>query len=209
MIKILIADDHKLIREGLKLTLSEYPDMEITCEAADGLETLDLVKKNELDTVILDISMPGMNGLDVSIELRKSYPSLPILILSVLSEEAYASKSLKAGASGFVHKENIPEEIEMAIRKVASGGIYLSAALKEKIELDSKSNSRQFLFENLSLLEFQIMLALASGKPADTIAEQCLINSGSINEINDTILEKLELKDNSELFRYCVQEGFI
>jgi DNA-binding NarL/FixJ family response regulator len=209
MIKILIADDHKLIREGLKLTLSENPDMEITCEAADGLEALDLVKKNELDTVILDISMPGMNGLDVSAELRKSYPSLPVLILSVLSEEAYASKSLKAGASGFVHKENIPEEIEMAIRKVASGGIYLSPAMKERIELDSNSQARKFLFENLSLLEFQIMLALASGKPVDTIAKQFFITPVSINEINDTILSKLELEDNSELFRYCTQEGFI
>jgi len=209
MIKILIADDHKLIRAGLRMTLSDYPDMEITCEAADGLEALDLAKNNELDTVILDISMPGMNGLEVSAELRKLYPSLPVLILSVLSEEAYASKSLKAGASGFVHKENIPEEIEMAIRKVASGGIYLSPAMKEKIEMDSKNQSHKFLFDNLSLLEFQIMLALASGKPADTIAEQFFITPGTINEVNDTILGKLELQDNSELFRYCFEEGFI
>ncbi len=209
MIKILIADDHKLIRAGLKLTLSEYPDMEITCEAADGLEALDLVKKNELDAVILDISMPGMNGLDVSTELRKSYPLLPVLILSALSEEAYASRSLRAGASGFVHKENITEEIEMAIRKVASGGIYLSPAMKERTEPDSDSQSRRFLFENLSLLEFQIMLALASGKPAETIADQFLLTPGSINEINDAILNKLELEDNSGLSIYCIQEGFI
>ncbi len=209
MIKVLIADDHKLIRAGLKMTLSDYPDMEITCEAADGLEALDLVKKNELDTVILDISMPGMNGLEVSSEIRKSYPLLPILILSVLSEEAYTSKSLKAGASGFVHKENIPEELETAIRKVANGGIYLSPAMKEKNDSDSKNQYRKFLFENLTLLEFQVMMAIASGKSADIISEQFLIEPNVVKEINGAILEKLELDDNSELFSYCLQEGFI
>ena len=209
MIKILIADDHKLIRAGLKMTLSECPDMEITCEAADGLEALDLAKKNELDTVILDISMPGMNGLEVSAELRKLYPSLPVLILSVLSEEAYASKSLKAGASGFVHKEKIPEELVNAIRRVANGGIYLSPALTEKIASDSISQFRKFLYENLSLIEFQVMTAIASGKSVDKISKQLLLEPETISAFNTNILEKLELKDNSELFTYCSEEGLI
>jgi DNA-binding NarL/FixJ family response regulator len=209
MIKILIADDHKLIRAGLKLTLSDCPDMEIICEASDGLEALEFAKKNKLDTVILDISMPGMNGLDVSAELKKSYPSLPILILSVLSEEAYASKSLKAGASGFVHKEKIPEELAIAIRKVANGGIYLSPAMKEKIESDPKSNYRRFLYENLSLTEFQVMAALASGKSIEMISKQLLLDTDNINTINISVLDKLELKDNSKLFSYCCEEGLI
>jgi DNA-binding NarL/FixJ family response regulator len=209
MIKILIADDHKLIRAGLKMTLSECPDMEITCEAADGLEALDLAKKNELDTVILDISMPGMNGLEVSTELRKLYPLLPVLILSVLSEEAYASKSLKAGASGFVHKEKIPEELVTAIRRVANGGIYLSPALTEKIASDSKNHFRTFLYENLSLIEFRVMISIASGKSVDKISKQLLIEPETIDAFNYNILEKLELKDNSELFTYCSEEGLI
>jgi DNA-binding NarL/FixJ family response regulator len=209
MIKILIADDHKLIRAGLKMTLSDYPDMEITCEAANGLEALELVKKNKLDTVILDISMPGMNGLEVSAEVRKIYPTLPVLILSVLSEEAYASKSLKAGASGFVHKEKIPEELVSAIRRVANGGIYLSPSLTEKTDSSSNNKSRKFLYENLSLTEFQVMTAIASGKSMDEISRRLDIDARAINASNASILEKLELKDNSELLNYCMEEGLL
>jgi DNA-binding NarL/FixJ family response regulator len=209
MIKVLIADDHQLIRTGLKMTLSDHPDIDIICEASDGLEALDLVKKNELDTVILDISMPGMNGLEVSAELRKLYPLLPVLILSVLSEEAYASKSLKAGASGFVHKEKIPEELAIAIRRVASGGIYLSPTLTDKIDSDSRNQFRKFLYENLSLIEFQVMTAIASGKSVDKISAQLLLSPETISTFNISILEKLELKDNSELLNYCFEEGLI
>jgi DNA-binding NarL/FixJ family response regulator len=209
MIKVLIADDHKLIRSGLKMTLSDQEDMEVTCEASDGLEALDLVKKNDLDTVILDISMPGMNGLEVSAELRKLYPLLPILILSVLSEEAYATKSLKAGASGFVHKEKIPEELVKAIRRVANGGIYLSPGLTEKIDSDSGNQFRKFLYENLLLIEFQIMTAIACGKSINKISKQLLMEPETISAFNNNILEKLELKDNSELFSYCIEEGLI
>ncbi len=205
MIKILIADDHKLIRTGLKITLSDHSDMKITCEASDGLEALDLVKKNEVDTVILDISMPGMNGLDVSAEIRKLYPTLPILILSVLSEEAYASKSLKSGASGFVHKEKIPEELALAIRKVANGGIYLSPLLTEK----NGSSQQKFLYKDFTLMEFQVMKALASGNSTEVISRQLFIEPDYIYDINNRILHKLELKDNSELASYCAQEGFI
>ena len=191
------------------MTLSDYPDMEITCEASDGLEALDLVKKNKLDTVILDISMPGMNGLEVSAELRKLYPLLPVLILSVLSEETYSSKSLKAGASGFVHKEKIPEELVNAIRKVANGGIYLSPALTEKADSGSRDQFRKFLYENLSLIEFQVMTAIASGKTVGMISKQLSIDPETISTFNNTILEKLALKDNSELLNYCIQEGLI
>lgn len=209
MIKVLIADDHKLIRTGLKLTLSDQNDIEVICEAADGLEALDLVKRTQPDTVILDISMPGMNGLEVSAELRKLYPSLPVLILSVLSEEAYASKSLRAGASGFVHKENIPEELVTAIRRVAEGGIYLSPSLTKKLDSDSRNQFRKFLYENLSLIEFQIMTAIANGKPLNAIANQLFLDEETVSSFNASILSKLEMKDNSELFNYCKTEGLI
>ena len=209
MIKVLIADDHKLIRSGLKMTLSDQEDMEVICEASNGLEALDLVKKNDLDAVILDISMPGMNGLEVSAELRKLYPLLPILILSVLSEEAYATKSLKAGASGFVHKEKIPEELVKAIRRVANGGLYLSPALTEKTDSDSGTQFRKFLYENLLLIEFQVMTAMACGKSVNKISKQLLIDPETISVFNNNILEKLELKDNSEFFSYCIEEGLI
>jgi len=209
MIKVLIADDHRLIRAGLKLTLSDEPDIEVVCEAEDGLEALELVKKTELDAVILDISMPGMNGLEVSAEVRKLFPLLPILILSVLSEEAYASKSLKAGASGFVHKEKIPEELIKAIRKVSKGDIYLSPAITGKNASDVALSSHKFLYENLSVLEFQVMIALASGKPDSAIALQLSMEIREIILLNNSILDKLRLKDNSELLNYCFIEGLI
>ena len=209
MIKVLIADDHKLIRAGLRLTLSEEDDITVCCEAENGLEALDLVKNNDLDTVILDICMPGMSGLEVSAEVRKLYPSLPVLILSGLSEEAYASKSLKAGASGFVHKEKIPEELITAIHRVANGGIYLSPALKEKVSENPLNQFPKFLYEHLSLLEFQVMTSLASGQPVNVISKRLAMDSEIIRTINVSILEKLALTDNSELFLYCIEEGLI
>jgi two-component system, NarL family, invasion response regulator UvrY len=209
MIRILIADDHKLIRAGLKLTLSEEEDMDVICEAKDGIEALELVRENELDTVILDISMPGMNGLELSAEIRKQYPALPILILSVLSEETYASKSLKSGACGFVHKEKIPEELISAIRKVSAGEIYLSPVLTGKSLSEVHSSGRKFLYEKLSLVEFQVMTALASGIPVSEISSQFCLGTDKIILITHTILEKLELKDNSELLNYCIEEGLI
>jgi DNA-binding NarL/FixJ family response regulator len=209
MIKVLIADDHKLIRAGLRLTLSEEDDITVCCEAENGLEALDLVKNNDLDAVILDICMPGMSGLEVSAEVRKLYPSLPVLILSVLSEEAYASKSLKAGASGFVHKEKIPEELVTAIHRVANGGIYLSPALKEKVSSDFRDHIRKFLYEHLSLLEFQVMTSLATGKPVDFICQRLSLSQSTLTTINNCILEKLGMKDNSELLNYCIEEGLL
>jgi two-component system invasion response regulator UvrY len=209
MIRVLIADDHKLIRAGLKLTLSDEDDIAVTCEAENGLDALHLVKTNDLDTVILDISMPGMNGLDVSTEVRKLYPSLPVLILSVLSEEAYASKSLKAGASGFVHKEKIPEELVSAIRKVANGGIYLSPALTEKVTSNVGNHVPKFLYKHLTLVEFQVMTSLATGKPIVGICKNLSISPEKITSLNSCILEKLGMKDNSELLNYCIEEGLL
>lgn len=209
MIKVLIADDHKLIRAGLKLTLCDEEDIEVLCEAENGLDALDLIKTTELDAVILDISMPGMNGLDLSTEVRKLFPSLPVLILSVLSEEAYASKSLKAGASGFVHKENIPEELVNAIHRIASGGIYLSPTLTKKISMDSRNHVRKFLYENLSLIEFQIMTSLATGISTAGICKRLSITSDMVSAMNNQILAKLGMKDNSELLNYCIEEGLL
>ena len=142
MINILIADDHPIVRAGLRLTIADQFDMKVVCEACDGYEVLELLKKNTVDVVILDISMPGLSGLEVLVQIRNLYPSIPVLILSVLSEEVYATKTLKAGANGFIHKETIPEELVKAIRKVACGGLYISSLMAERFAGDITSGDQ-------------------------------------------------------------------
>lgn len=209
MITILIADDHPIVRTGLKLIISDQSDMKVVCEASNGSEVLDLLKKNKVDVVILDISMPGLSGLEVLVQIRNLYPALPVLILSVLSEDVYAAKTLKAGANGFIHKETIPEELVKAIRKVACGGLYVSSLLAEKFAGDVRKPVVKVLHENLSFREFQIMCLIASGKTVTDIAATLCISVKTVSTYRSRILEKMELKNNAELTNYCIKEGLI
>ncbi len=209
MINILIADDHPIVRTGLRMTITEQSDMKVVCEASNGFEVLELLKKNNVDVVTLDISMPGLSGLEVLVQIRNLYPSLPVLILSVLSEEVYASKTLKAGANGFIHKETIPEELVKAIRKVAGGGIYVSSIMAEKFAGDVKNNTIKVLHENLSFREFQIMCLIAAGKTVTEIANALCISVKTVSTYRSRILEKMDMKNNSELTNYCIKEGLI
>jgi two-component system, NarL family, invasion response regulator UvrY len=209
MINILIADDHPIVRTGLKMTITEQHDMSVICEASNGFEALEMLKKNTVDVVILDISMPGLSGLEALVQIRNLYPMLPVLILSVLSEEVYAAKTLRAGANGFIHKETIPEELVKAIRKVASGGLYVSSVLAERFAGDVKNPVLKILHENLSFREFQIMCLIASGKTVTQIAEPLCISVKTVSTYRSRILEKMDMKNNSELTNYCIKEGLI
>jgi DNA-binding NarL/FixJ family response regulator len=209
MINVLIADDHPIVRTGLRLTIDDQPDMKVVCEASNGLEVLELLKKNTVDVVTLDISMPGLSGLEVLVQIRNLYPSLPVLILSVLSENVYASKTLRAGANGFIHKETIPEELVKAIRKVASGGLYVSSFMAERFAGDVKNPLLKILHENLSFREFQIMCMIASGKTVTEIANSLCISVKTVSTYRSRILEKMELKNNAELTNYCIKEGLV
>lgn len=208
MIKILIADDHPLIRNGLKQLLSKQSDIEVTCEASNGKEIFDLLKKNTIDVVILDISMPGMSGIEVLDKVKQKYPSLPVLMLSALSEDLYALKTLKSGASGFINKEAAPEELVKAIRKVVMGGIYVSDFLGEKLAFDYKKGIAKQPHEKLSKREFQIMCLIGSGKTVSEIADELYLNVRTISTYRARILEKLNLKNNSEISNFCIKEGF-
>jgi DNA-binding NarL/FixJ family response regulator len=209
MINILIADDHPIVRTGLKLTITDQPDMKVICEASNGFEVLELLKKNKVDVVILDISMPGLSGLEALVQVRTLYPTLPVLILSVLSEEVYAVKTLKAGANGFIHKETIPEELVKAIRKVAAGGLYISTIMAEKFAGDVKNPVLKVLHENLSFREFQIMCLISSGKTVTEIADTLCISVKTVSTYRSRILEKMDMRNNAELTNYCIKEGLV
>jgi two-component system, NarL family, invasion response regulator UvrY len=209
MIKILIADDHPIVRKGMINIISDEPDMQVTCEAPSGSQVMEMVKSNEIDLVILDISMPGKSGLECLDMLKNIYPNLPVLMLSALSEEIYASKSLKAGASGFINKELAPEELISAIRKIIAGGHYISNALSERIALDFKGDLSKVPHMRLSSREFQILCLIGSGKSITEISKTLFLNVKTISTYRSRILQKMNLNNNAELIRYCLIEGII
>ncbi|MBI5404153.1 MAG: response regulator transcription factor [Ignavibacteriae bacterium] len=208
MIRILIADDHPLIRNGLRQLISKQSDIEIACEASNAEEVFDMMKKHKIDVLILDISMPGMSGIEILDKVKQKYPSVPVLMLSALSEELYALKTLKSGASGFINKEAAPEELVKAIRKVYSGGVYVSDFLGEKLAVDFKKGTAKEPHEKLSKREFQIMCLIGSGKTVSEIANELFLNVRTISTYRARILGKLNLKNNSEITSYCMKEGF-
>jgi len=209
MIKILIVDDHPLIRNGLKNIISYESDMEIVCESSTGEQVVKLVKKHELDLVILDISLPDINGFEVLIRLKNLFPNLPVLMLSAMSEEMFASKTLKAGASGFINKEVASEELVIAIRKIISGGHYISSAFADRIALDFHGKLLKNPHELLSSREFQVLTLIGSGKALGEIAADLSLSIKTISTYRARILEKMNFKNNASLVKYCINEGLI
>ena len=170
MLGILVADDHPIVRRGIKQIITETPGMSVTGEAASGQEVLRRTRENDYDVVLLDISMPGTDGTDVIKQLRIEKPELHILVLSIHPEEQYAVRVLKAGASGYLTKESAPDELVTAIRKVAQGRKYVSPSLAERLALDLEVNTESPLHETLSDREYQVMCLIASGKTVTQIA---------------------------------------
>lgn len=208
MIRILIADDHPIVRNGLKQIICDEEDMKVICEASNGQEVFDEISKNEIDVLILDISMPGMGGFEILEKIKQKYPTLPVLMLSALSEELYASKTLKAGASGFINKESAPIELVKAVRKVFSGGLYVSAYLAEKLASDYKHDVSKPPQEYLSNREFQIMCMIGSGKTVTEIADMLCISVKTVSTYKARIFNKMNFKNNSELINFCIREGY-
>jgi DNA-binding NarL/FixJ family response regulator len=207
---ILCVDDHPIVREGLKLITSEADDLTISDEANNGFETLRKVRKKQFDAVILDISMPGADGLDVLFQLKKLKPDLPVLVLSMHSEKRYAIRALKAGASGYLTKEKAPEELVSSLRMILSGHKYISVSLAERLanRLAEKENNRS-TYESLSDREYQVMLRIASGEGSCEISEQLCISPKTVNTYRQRIMEKLELKTNLEIMRYAIDNNLI
>ncbi len=209
MIKILIADDHPVVREGLKQIISKAEDMTVQGEALNGNETIEMIKTGEWDVVVLDIAMPGRDGLDVLKEIRAAKPKLPVLILSVHPEEQIAVRTLKLGASGYMNKEAAPKELVNAIRKVYSGSKYVSSNLAEKIVSSLDSNVSDDPNQILSDREFQVMRMIASGKNVNEIADELFISVKTVRTYRERILQKLKLKNDVEIARYALKNRLL
>ena len=209
MIKILIADDHAIIREGLKQILAETSDMVVAGEAADGREVLDQVRKDDYDLVLLDIAMPGRGGLDTLRQLKHEKPKLPVLVLSMYPEEQYAIRAFKAGASGYLTKESAPEELISAIRKVTQGGKYVSSSLAEKLAFNLEKDTEKPLHEMLSDREYEVIIMIASGKTVKEIAEKLSLSVKTISTNRVRALKKMGMKNNAEIIYYAIKKGLV
>ena len=209
MIRILIVDDHTVVRRGLKQILTEETDMSVVGEAHNAQEMLTLVRKLPCDVIVADISMPGRSGLDVLKELKQDRPKLPVLVLSMHPEDQYAVRALKLGASGYMTKESAPEELVKAIRKVVSGGRYVSPSLAEKLALDLAVDTDRSPHENLSEREHQVFTMIASGKTVKEIADELALSVKTISTYRTRILEKMAMKNNAELIHYAISNRLV
>ena len=209
MIKILIADDHAVVRKGLKQILAETPDMSVTEEAKNGNDVIAKVNQKEYDVIVLDISMPGKSGLEVLKELKSIKPKLPILVLSMHPEEQYAIRVLKAGAAGYITKESAPDELVAAIRKVSSGGRYITSSLAEKLAFDLVSDSSTSPHKKLSNREYTVMCMIATGKTVNEIAKELYLSVKTISTYRSRILDKMRMKTTAQLIRYAIKNKLV
>jgi two-component system, NarL family, invasion response regulator UvrY len=209
MIKILIADDHAIVREGLKQILADTGDFVVAGEATNGQEVLELIRHEEWDLIILDIAMPGRDGLYTLKEVKREKSKIPILVLSIYPEEQYAVRALKAGAAGYLTKESAPEELIAAIRKVSQGGKYISASLAEKLAFHLEVDTEKPLHERLSDREYQVMLKIASGKTVKEIADEMSFSIKTISTYRVRALSKMGLKNNAAFTYYALKNGLV
>jgi two-component system, NarL family, invasion response regulator UvrY len=204
--RILIVDDHAMVREGLKrILLDEYTGATFG-EAANATEALAQICKKKWDIALLDITMHGRTGLDVLKEIRASGCKVPVLVLSAHPEEQYAVRVLKAGAAGYLTKESAPQELCLALRKICSGGKYITPTLAEQLAAEVQSSGRP-AHESLSNREYQVMLLIAAGKVPKEIGNELSLSIKTVGTYRTRILEKLKLKNNAELMRYVLERG--
>src|SRR3990172_163837 len=209
MINVLIVDDHTIVRQGLKQILAETSDIVVTAEAQDGQEAIEKVRQNGYDVVLLDVALPGADGLSVMRVLRQEKPSVAVLVLSAYSEEQYAVRFLKAGAAGYLTKESASDELILAIRKVAQGGKYVTQSLAERLAAGLASDADKPPHEALSDREYQVMRMIASGKTVGEIAEELSLSVKTVSTYRTRILEKLQLSNNADIMRYALTWGVV
>jgi DNA-binding NarL/FixJ family response regulator len=209
MIRIFIADDHPILRAGLKTLLAECDDMKVTGEAASGEETIRMIRSGEHDVVLLDITLPDMNGVDALKQIKRYRPELSVLILSMHPEEQYAVNLLRAGASGYVPKEAAPEQLVAAIRTVMSGRRYVSPALAEVLARDLADPDQQPSHSALSEREFQIFCKLAAGMSVSQIGASLNLSVKTISTYRSRILEKMGMKTNADLISYAIKNRLV
>lgn len=209
MKRVLIVDDHSIHREGLKLLISKTVDMLVTDEAENGHDAIKKVMEGDFDLVILDISMPGRNGLEVLSDIKRAKPKLPVLILSMHPEEQYALHAFKAGASGYLTKGSPSQELFDALQKVALGKRYITPSMADALAERLAANDNRPLHENLSIREYQIMGMIAAGEKPQQIAKELFMSVKTVATYRGRILTKMNMKSNVELARYALKHKIV
>jgi DNA-binding NarL/FixJ family response regulator len=207
--KVLVADDHAVVREGLKRILTQDEGIRVVAEAEDGASALDRAREVSPDIVVLDMSMPGRGGLETLQELKRLWPDVGVLVLSMHPEDQYAVRVLREGADGYLSKESAAEELINALRKIHGGGKYVSSTLAERLALTVERGFEGPPHERLSTREFQVMLLLAEGKTVTQIADELHLSVKTISTYRARVLEKMGMKNNAELMHYAIEEGIV
>ena len=209
MIRVLIVDDHAILRRGLQSLLADEFRESVFGEAADARQAHDQLQSKEWDVALLDITLPGKNGLDLLKELRIMCPKLPVLVLSAYAEDQFAVRALKAGAEGYMTKESAPEELVKAVRKILAGGRYVSPTLAEKLAFRVGKDSTGTPHETLSDREYEVMCRIAAGKTPSEIAAELSLSAKTVSTYRARVLEKLGLKNSAEMIRYAIRNGLV
>jgi DNA-binding NarL/FixJ family response regulator len=209
MIRILVADDHAIVRRGLRQIVADESDMEVVGEAQTTQEILDLARQEEWDVIVLNISMPGRGGFEALKALKQTHSKRPVLVLSMYPEDQFAVRAFRAGAAGYMTKESAPEELVQAIRKVVRGGKYVSPSLAEKLAAELGEDAERPPHEALSEREYHVLCLLASGKTVTQIAAEMSLSVKTISTYRARLLEKMRMKTNAEVTRYAIEHRLV
>lgn len=207
MIRIVIADDHAIVREGLKRIVASAEDMEVLAEAADGTEVMQRVREADFDVLVLDLSMPGRSGMELIKLAKAEKPRLRILVLSMHQELQYAVRAIKSGASGYLTKESAPAQLVLALRKIAAGGAFISAEVAEQLALGAMPGGTAATHDALSAREFEVFQLLAAGQSVTDIAARLNVSVKTVSSHKANLMHKMSLHNQSELVRYAIRHG--
>ena len=206
MIRILIADDHTVVRLGLVQIIEKNPDMKVVAEHTNGIDALNWIRSHDCDVALVDIAMPGINGIDLLKQLREEKPKLPVLILSIYPEDQYAVRLIRAGAAGYLNKECAPTEVVEAVRNVVGGKVHISPAVAKMLANEVSRPDGKLPHETLSNREYQIFLLFASAKTISEIAEALSLSVKTVSTYRARILEKMNMRNNVEMMQYAVDK---
>ncbi|HQR13406.1 MAG TPA: response regulator transcription factor [Nitrospira sp.] len=209
MTKILVVDDHAVVRQGVKQILNEQFQGAVIGEARNAEEMIDRIRKFTWDIVVLDVGMPGKSGLDALKDLKQVCPKLPVLVLSAYPEDQLARRMLKAGASGYLTKDSAPNELVQALKKILGGGKFVSASMAELLVANLNEEAGRPLHEMLSDREYQVMCLIAVGKSLKEIADDLCVGISTVNTYRARILEKMQFKNNTELTHYALENRLV
>lgn len=209
MINVLIADDHPVVRRGLKNILSSASDIMVKGEASNGKELLEYLKVEDVDVILLDITMPQMDGLEAIGRIKTEYPEVAVLVLSMNPEEIFGLRALKLGASGYLNKDSAPEQLVSAIHRVASGKVFVSPLLADTLATHMSKGTASLPHERLSNREYQVMIMIARGESLKQIANELSLSVKTISTHRFNILQKMKLENNAQIVSYALQNGLL